>query len=695
MGALNLVYSLTLATLPALSLAGTVSLPSYPLAVKSPYLSTWLPGNQTNDVATGQPEFWAGQKLNWPILARIGGTTYTLFGAPEGISGATAATTTAVSYTSTHTLFALAAGGVNITLDFFSPVYSGPDDYAKQSLPYSYLTVSASAHDATDIQILSGIDYTWTAQGGAAELNFTTTDTAGFFWFYNPNQHYFSEDSDMSTYGSVLYGTTTANSVSYSCNDANTIYATFGSTGALGNPKTCEGGQLAALAKDLGRVTTANVTFAVGFQRDLAINYLGNPQTGAHRSNPNWYLIPDAIGSFLTDYENAVGASSSFDEAVRSKSKNVSIDWGSQYADIIEASVRQTFGSFEITVPLANLTESPHMFLKEISSDGNIQTIDVMYQTWPVFISLNPEYIKLFLKPVLSYSATGAWPHPWVIHDLGTHYPNATGHNDGNAEQMPLFECSSLFILLQAYQKYTNDSSFAAGYTSILAGYADYLNKNSLYPASQLISVDAIPERANQTGLAIQSAIGLKAASFILGNSTYSDTAKTIAKTVYDDALGLDGETLAESTHFTYYYGESETWNVLFPSYSDVLLGLNTFNSSAWALQSDWYSKNMQVGGLAFAGPLNYTGYGGSRINWGLSDWNLLVAATSSADVQAAIVNTTHTFLTNGLNDIPFGTKYYVEGDEVGIWIANRARPTVGTNFALLALDQGYWGASF
>lgn len=71
-------------------------------------------------------------------------------------------------------------------------------------------------------------------------------------------------------------------------------------------------------------------------------------------------------------------------------------------------------------MPLNDLTATPQMFLKEISSDGNIQTVDVMYQTWPIFVSLNPGYLKLFLEPVLAYSATGAWPHPWTIHDLGT-----------------------------------------------------------------------------------------------------------------------------------------------------------------------------------------------------------------------------------------------------------------------------------
>ena len=74
-------------------------------------------------------------------------------------------------------------------------------------------------------------------------------------------------------------------------------------------------------------------------------------------------------------------------------------------------------------VPVDELTAAPSVYLKEISSDGNLNTIDILFQTWPAFASLNPEYIKLFLQPVLSYlnlpKAEG-WPHPWVIHDLGT-----------------------------------------------------------------------------------------------------------------------------------------------------------------------------------------------------------------------------------------------------------------------------------
>ena len=62
----------------------------------------------------------------------------------------------------------------------------------------------------------------------------------------------------------------------------------------------------------------------------------------------------------------------------------------------------------------------PWAFLKEISSDGNVNTVDIIYQSWPIFISLNPEYIKLLFDPIISYLNTGQWPEPYVIHDIGS-----------------------------------------------------------------------------------------------------------------------------------------------------------------------------------------------------------------------------------------------------------------------------------
>jgi hypothetical protein len=63
------------------------------------------------------------------------------------------------------------------------------------------------------------------------------------------------------------------------------------------------------------------------------------------------------------------------------------------------------------------------VFLKEISSNGNLNTVDVMFQSWPIFVSLNPDYIRMFLQPMMSYlelPKSKGWPKPWTIHDMGT-----------------------------------------------------------------------------------------------------------------------------------------------------------------------------------------------------------------------------------------------------------------------------------
>ncbi|KAI7636402.1 DUF1793-domain-containing protein [Hortaea werneckii] len=641
---------------------------NHPLTVKNPYLSTWVPGYQMNDSAHAQPEFWAGQPLTWIVLARVNGKTYSLFGNPDGVGHTTAATTESVSFTSSHTFVNLTAGVASVTLDFFSPVLPRKEDYVRQSLPYSYLTVTASpsGNEEVDVQIFSAIDHTWTAQHGAASLNYSSYGSAGYFQFHNPSQIPFTEVDDMATYGSVLFGTISDDGVTHRCAPEHIAVNQFDTLGQLAdNGVSCSGSDLAALSKDLGNVSkhsTAGVTFAVGMDRKEAISYLGNTQTSLYRSV--WSTEAEAIEYFLQDYESVYNTSLSFDARVRSRSRSV---------------------------PADDLGAPPQAFIKEISSDGNLNTVDIIFQTWPVFISLNPDYIRLLWEPIMSYSASGRWPKEFVIHDLGTHYPNATGHDDGREEHMPLFETSSLFILFYAYQKYTDDASWAKQYSSLLTGYADYLVDHSLYPSAQLISVDAIRGYPNQTALAMQSAMGLKAASKILGNDTYAEIADSYATKIYDHALGLDGSTIQDSTHFTYYYGQDDTWNVIFAAYSDVLLELDTFPSAAWDMQSEWYLRQMRELGLPFAGPSDNLDYTGSKLSWGLSDWNIVAASASSTAVQAAVINTTHAFLTNGMNDIPFGTKYEVEGPRVGKWISNRARSTVGSNFALVALKEGTW----
>lgn len=158
--------------------------------------------------------------------------------------------------------------------------------------------------------------------------------------------------------------------------------------------------------------------------------------------------------------------------------------------------------------------------------------------------------------------------------------------------------------------------------------YADYLVNNSLYPAAELISVDAIRPYENQTALAMQSVMGLKAASKLTGEMKYAKIADSYAEKIYDEALGLDGPSVNESTHFTYYYGQASTWSVIFAAFSDVLLDLHTFPAEAWAMQAQWYLQQMQALGLPFAGPAQNLNYTGSELTWGL--WVIVSCAARS-----------------------------------------------------------------
>lgn len=109
--------------------------PSYPLAVRNPYLSTWMPSDQVQSLPFAEPQFWAGQNLTWGVIARVDGQAYSLMGVPGPYSRIRPAVVHAAEYTATHTIFTLSAGSVSFKLDFLSPV--SPSNYLRQSLPFS------------------------------------------------------------------------------------------------------------------------------------------------------------------------------------------------------------------------------------------------------------------------------------------------------------------------------------------------------------------------------------------------------------------------------------------------------------------------------------------------------------------------------------------------------------------------------
>ncbi|KAK8159186.1 hypothetical protein IWX90DRAFT_488683 [Phyllosticta citrichinensis] len=654
--------------------------PSFPLAVKNPYLSAWLPGNQAANLPSAQPEFWHANALNWSVIARVDGTTYNLFGVPSPEDDTQSATVVSGSFTSTRSTFDLTAGDASISLEFFSPV--SPNNLPRQSLPFSFLTVTASGRNGAtpSVQVYSDIDDTWTGQSASSTFNQTTTGATHVWQVRSNNQVTYSEVDQMAGWGEAVYA---ARADSFQSGPASTVRSQFVSSGALTNATSdWSSGSVVGLAFDLGTVSSsASAVYAIGYVREDAINYRGTPYTGYYRAaNPN---TVGAASHFLDIYDDAVSEADSFDAKIRTVGDS---SGGSNYTAILELSVRQIFSGIDVTVDGSTLdTSAPYAFIKEISSNGNLNTIDIIFPSFPFLYEFAPNLIKLLLNPVLAYLESGAYPNPYMIHDLGTHYPNATGHDDGLDEAMPIEESGNLLILALAYQTATGDTSWASTHATLFKKYADYLVDNGLYPTNQLSTNDGLGAFTNMTNLGVKAAVGLTAYGKLTSQANYTATGQSFAQAIWggnettSDGLGSEVSSATGQSYFTTTYSDS-SWFLVFNVYPDMLFDLATFPNATYTATSSFYPSVRGVAGVAIDG----------AVKWGKTDWQIWTAATVDADAQALFVNDLYALIANGKNTGPFGDRYWTAGDSVGETAEGfRARPTLGAHFAVAVLKLG------
>ena len=285
----------------------------------------------------------------------------------------------------------------------------------------------------------------------------------------------------------------------------------------------------------------------------------------------------------------------------------------------------------------------------------------------------------------MQYLNSNQWPHNYTVHDIGFSYPNATGHNNGTAEEMPVEECGNIILLAYMYQLASGNTDWIKGYSSLFGVWADYLVINGLYPTTQLSTDDGAGSTPNQTNLAIKSAIALNAYGIMTSQPKYSDTGKSFAHTLYNDAVGTD----PSRTHFTLIQGQSDTWTTAFNLYPDILLNLSTFPNEAYEMQSAYYKQIRSPAGVALD----------SSESWGKTDWMIWAAATAAkvgdTETRDMFLNDVHGLLTNSVDanwGVPISDKFFVEanqsaGDVQGAFSLYKARPVVGGHFALLALQ--------
>lgn len=119
----------------------------------------------------------------------------------------------------------------------------------------------------------------------------------------------------------------------------------------------------------------------------------------------------------------------------------------------------------------------------------------------------------------------------------------------------------------------------------------------------------------------------------------------------------------------------------------DKALGLNMMPDGAWQLEEEWYASKTTSLGLPYIGGFATVGdsckpHGGSLVITGWKMW--AIAGISNKTLQQELIDGSYAFFSNGMNNMPWPTRYCTAGANAGLFQLCKARSTLGSLFAPL-----------
>ncbi|TVY68652.1 putative glutaminase [Lachnellula suecica] len=655
---------LAAAAVAVVSKASTLTPPVLPLAVRTPYLSTWLASARGNPWEHW-PIFWTGQEVGLSVLASVpkSDTVFPLFGRPQdslpksgqkfNVSYPTylGATFDASTTNLTYQIPAPTSGQkpLDLVLSFLSPVT--PTSTLRQAIPASYLSIEVSGGFDVDIYVdLNGLwvsanrgnTIQWEFNQAQLHVSGKNEQAPLKTWkIRRMEEQLLTEDADRAEWGTLHF--TGPSDVQHEAGTSALLRQRFSKTGTLQN---LVDGNFRAIMDDepvfafsksftlngtsaAGGKSYDSVLFTIAHIQDPVIQFASS--RGMTLMKPLWaayYPTADTLLDFhYYDFDTASKLAGNYSQQLEIDAlKSGSED----YKDILALSARQVMGA----TSFAGTPDDPLIFFKEISSDGNMNTVDVIYPAFPFFLYTNPQWLAWLMEPLIEHQLSGQYPNDYSMHDLGASFPNATGHPDGRDEYMPVEECGDMLIMGLALinsLKYdtapasiwsaagsdrymeSQDGSFplyinAEGMDDTFGGpisakgekqarkwvdksyklwkqWTGYLVREALIPSNQLSTDDFAGWLANQTNLALKGIIGIRAMaeiSELVGETEdakyFQNVSEVYIKKWHDEfAISRDG------THAKLAYTWYGSWTTLYNLFADSLLCFHLPSSSSFS----------------------------------------------------------------------------------------------------------------
>ncbi|KAG8806415.1 hypothetical protein FRC19_007267, partial [Serendipita sp. 401] len=428
---------------------------SVPLAVKSPFLSSWKMGS--DGMGVNWPRSGGNLGITgWAGFARVDGVLFGFLGGALGASViGTQAQTKDLEITASQTIYTFGCGGMDVKVTFINSIE--PSDFTRLSLPFIYVSVTATSNDGArhSVQIYSDLSGEWLSADSGKPMTWSTTKSNSLILhtFSLAAQTQFQATDNRVEYGLGYHAMIPSDGVTYQSGQDTVLRGGFRTGGALNNTADTNFRDIEqqwpcfAFAKDLGNITdssTAPVVFAVGLSRDPAISYTagGTQQSRSLFYRTQFSTDSDAISFFLNDYELAVSSANNFDSKLSTAASQIS----GTYSDLAVLAARQVASHIEVTVSTGSdgkLNASDVMVF--MGNDG-VNRLEEIYASAPFWIYLNPEILRLMLLPNIRWQQLSSTNTGYVADDLGDTYPQASGPGSSLLRPKALESTSNMMI---------------------------------------------------------------------------------------------------------------------------------------------------------------------------------------------------------------------------------------------------------
>eukprot|EP01064_Diplonema_japonicum_P038215 TRINITY_DN9178_c0_g2_i1.p1 TRINITY_DN9178_c0_g2~~TRINITY_DN9178_c0_g2_i1.p1 ORF type:complete len:686 (+),score=197.17 TRINITY_DN9178_c0_g2_i1:48-2105(+) len=664
--------------------------PAVPLMVQDPYTSYWSP---FDNLYTSFPERWNGWIIGWNGMIKVDSD------ACMGWLGATqcgqTVQQTALNVTATKTTYQFTVGTkVKLTVSFRTPSALEPEpDYTMITLPTTYMDYTVESLDGTTHSVAIYFDVTGESTVANRDNNVIWSRQASAHNEYlsigNTAQTFDTSGGDDINWGyfNIGYDRTITGVQTTIGTDAAQARTSFSTGQPLPpdhkpTPRKCDDGwPVNAIVHSFSSIPNSPSTrhVVLGYdQGDTYMKYFGTNLPAY------WKHIH---GNFQTALDYAVSNYADINKRCDTFDAQLTADLtkkgSAKYAEMGSLIYRQVTGSMITTWnPVKN---ESWVFMKEISSDGDVSTVDVIFPASPMIFYYNSELFKKILIPIFTYANNGTaiygknvpYNLAWAPHHLG-HWP-VCDLPANKQEQMPVEETGNLLILTNYISQDQRDVDWLAPWWNIIDGWGAYLPTALPDPGNQLCTDDFEGPSPHNVNLAAKGIVAMGAYSQLLtmrGNTSKAQQVMALAKQYMQVWVknGTDTD-VSNGVHTKLQYNLTSTWSQKYNLLWDGVFNTGLMPADLLQKELAHYMTKMNTYGI----PLD------DRASFTKLDWSMWIAAMAPQEQFITMSDTIYKWTDETTTRVPFSDWTETISNKAHGF---KARPVMGGFWAKMIMEK-------